>query len=574
MQPSPENYRIVFQEVSGLTEIPAFPERELKALQAALPRKTAEQVQFAQQMATAITAKDWGQLNAALVEFFTPPGKEENAWPELIRDLVRQLSTTHAEITTVRKKDALEHVLAASGTPNLLFTRLQSLVRTWAKNTQASSLAMVEISPVSGSAEPAGSNLVTDNGNKNTAESFPGKVDTLGLQKLIAQLLDNTLNIVLADQPELAQEAHEISVAVSHTENMEVLNGLADQLKKLSYRVHFVVEDRAEVGTALIRLTQLILENISELVIEDQWLTGQINLMRELMAQPLDLRRLDEVDRRMKDVIAKQGLLKKSLVEANDRLKLMLATFVDHLANFSETTKEYHGKIEICAEKISQAKDVVELTEVLDVVMRETREVQVNTARSRDDLQLMRSRVRETEQEVARLQDELTSTSALVLHDHLTGVFNRRGLDEALKKEVARQQRQGGTLSLALLDIDNFKKINDTQGHVVGDAALKHLARVVMATIRPHDILARFGGEEFVILLPNTRIEDAIKAMARVQRELTREFFMAGNEKILITFSCGVVEVMKDEDPYVAISRADAAMYAAKRSGKNRVVPA
>jgi diguanylate cyclase len=124
------------------------------------------------------------------------------------------------------------------------------------------------------------------------------------------------------------------------------------------------------------------------------------------------------------------------------------------------------------------------------------------------------------------------------------------------------------------MDVDNFKKLNDTHGHQAGDEALVHLARVTRETIRPQDTLARYGGEEFVVLLPDTELDDAVKAMTRVQRELTRKFFLHKNEKILITFSCGVAEQGETENSAGAVKRADQAMYLAKRAGKNRVVAA
>jgi diguanylate cyclase len=151
-----------------------------------------------------------------------------------------------------------------------------------------------------------------------------------------AQLVDNTLSIVLRDTPDLAAEATAIATAVREARNGDALIGLSERLKKLCYRALFVAEDQSELGGALLHLVQLIIDNISELVIEDKWLTGQIKVVRDLIQQPLSLRRLDDVERRMKDVIVKQSALKKSLNEANDRLKLMLATFVDRLADFSE----------------------------------------------------------------------------------------------------------------------------------------------------------------------------------------------------------------------------------------------
>jgi diguanylate cyclase len=280
------------------------------------------------------------------------------------------------------------------------------------------------------------------------------------------------------------------------------------------------------------------------------------------------------VERKLKDLIYKQSTLKRNLSVAQDRLKSMLATFVDRLADFSVSTGDYHDKLERCTAKISRAGGIEELTDVLDEVMKETREIQYSAQRSREELMEMRQRVQEAEKEISRLQEELAETSEMVRHDALTGVLNRRGMDEALEREVARARRHQGLLCIALLDVDNFKRINDSLGHEAGDAALVHLAHVVKETIRPQDTLARYGGEEFVILLPDTALDDGVNAMVRVQRELTRRFFLHKNEKLLITFSCGVAELGAEEPPEEGLKRSDAAMYLAKRSGKNRVVAA
>lgn len=568
--PTPDNYRTLYHEIAGTPPAESFPERSFKAIHAALPRATAEQTRFARQFDTAIASGQWDGIRNALTELLTKSGEPLN-WSGLIRDLMQQLETHHAGLTAAKKKESVEHVLSASASPELVYTRLQSVLRSWSQNPAGNGDELappVEPLPEAGKpASPAPAAAPAKGG-----QAWRGGI--FEIKELIAQLLDNTLAVVLADSPELAREATDIAGVARAAQSADELSGLAERLKKFSYRAHFFAEDQTELKTALLHLIRLIVENINELVVDDQWLSGQITVVRDLVQEPLNLRRLDDVERRMKDVIVKQSSLKKNLNEAKDRLKQMLATFVDRLGDFTVTTSGYHDTIERCAEKISKANDIGELSDVLDEVMRETRVVQLNAARSRDELSVMRGRVDEAEREVARLQSELAHASEMVRHDALTGALNRKGMDEALENEVGRVRRQAGTLSLALLDIDNFKKLNDTMGHAAGDAALVHLAHVVKETIRPQDTLARYGGEEFVVMLPNTPLDDAVNAMVRVQRELTRRFFLHNNDKVLITFSCGVAELTGEEVPHDALKRADEAMYLAKRAGKNRVVPA
>jgi diguanylate cyclase len=193
---------------------------------------------------------------------------------------------------------------------------------------------------------------------------------------------------------------------------------------------------------------------------------------------------------------------------------------------------------------------------------------------ARDELRTMRVKAETTEAEIMKLHQELDRVSIQARHDPLTGALNRKGLEEALEREISTVRRKDTPLCTALLDIDNFKKINDTLGHTTGDEALKHLATVARECMRPQDTLARFGGEEFVILLPDTPLDKGIEAMTRLQRELTKRFFLTGTEKILITFSAGVAQLAPEEAGMEAIRRADQAMYLAKRAGKNRVLGA
>ena len=572
--PTPDNYRTLYHEIAGTQVAENFPERALKGVVTALPRDNPEQTRFARQLETSIGAESWDGIRTALTDYISKTSAEPPNWTALIRDLLLQLEKHHVGITPAKKRESLDHVLTASGSAEILFTRLQSVLKTWNRQPDGTEEALADLPPdlptAADTVKPAHSGEESVRSNGTAITPLQGAQE---LQQLMAKLLDDVIAPLVTDNPELTKESAELAASLRTCASAEELASIGARLKKFSYRLHFVAEDQLELKAALLHLIQLIIENISELVIEDQWLTGQMTIVRDLVHEPLSLRRLDDVERRMKDVIYKQGALKQSLNEAKNRLKLMLATFVDRLADFSESTSGYHDKIEECADKISKANDIGELSDVLDEVMRETRVIQLNAQRSRDELTEMRHRVSESEAEITRLQDELANASEMVRHDPLTGALNRKGMNEAIEAEVARTRRKNTKLCMALLDIDNFKKLNDTLGHAAGDAALVHLSKVVQETIRPQDILARYGGEEFVVLLPDTPVENAVNAMVRVQRELTRRFFLHNNDKVLITFSCGVAELGDNEDPHEALKRADAGMYLAKRAGKNRVVP-
>jgi diguanylate cyclase len=569
--PTPDNYRTLYHEIAGTTEGEEFPERSLKALAGRFPRATPEQARFVQQFDAAIVAKDWAALATAMATVLKALEMEPLDWSELISDLLGQMERRHSGLTPAKKREAVGHILESAGSdPANLFERMQSLLRSWSRTGAGAEPSALtgEVAPSPGTPSQGREPDVS----APLAGSPESRLPSDELRELIAQLVESSISMLLIDTPELAEEATTLASSVRQTRDMATFALLTKRLKQFNYRLHFVSEDQAELKSALQKLLQLVIENISELVEDDKWVQGQIGMVLDLFGQPLNIRRLDDVGQRLKEVIYRQSALKKNLNEAKERLKAMLAGFVDHLATFSESTSDYHDKIEKCAEKISAANDLAELNDVIEEVMRETRVIQLNAQRSRDDLSAMKARVDDAELEVARLQNELAETSEMVRHDQLTGALNRKGLEETLDRELARARRRQAPICVSLLDVDNFKSLNDTYGHQTGDDALVHLARVIRETMRPHDTLARYGGEEFLIILPDTILPDAVSALTRLQRELTKRFFLHKNEKLLITFSAGVTAFLPDEPRNEAIARADAAMYQAKKTGKNRVV--
>jgi diguanylate cyclase len=160
-----------------------------------------------------------------------------------------------------------------------------------------------------------------------------------------------------------------------------------------------------------------------------------------------------------------------------------------------------------------------------------------------------------------------------MLHtDPLTATLNRRGLDDAFRQDAARCDRHGSRLCVALIDLDDFKALNDRYGHPAGDRALVHVCALVRSTLRPTDRIGRIGGEEFLLLLADAGVDEAAAVMERIQGELAASPLLEGAAAISIAFSCGVAERSVREPFEPLVARADAALYQAKRSGKNRVV--
>ena len=343
-------------------------------------------------------------------------------------------------------------------------------------------------------------------------------------------------------------------------------------LANYSHRASFTAEDQAEIKANLLKLLHLIFQNIGELSLDDRWLKGQIDGLMVASTPPLSLRRLDDLERRLKDVIFKQTEAKGRALEAQEEMRLMLLTFIERLSQMSDSTSVFQVKLEESARLIEQAKTLAEIAPVLKEVVGATRGMASDSLTTRDQLRSMREKTMSNDAEIAKLHQDLDRVSTLARHDPLTGALNRKGLDEAVKREVSNFRRKETPLSVGLLDIDNFKLLNDRLGHATGDEALAHLSMVARECIRPQDTLARYGGEAFVVLLPDTPLDRGIEAMTRLQRELTTRVFLAGTEKIMMTFSAGVAQLAPAESVDDAIKRADQAMYRAKRAGKNRVL--
>ena len=172
-----------------------------------------------------------------------------------------------------------------------------------------------------------------------------------------------------------------------------------------------------------------------------------------------------------------------------------------------------------------------------------------------------------------RLKYLYTKTCYLSITDELTQLYTRRHLKSVLAQEFERAKRYGTIVTIAMIDIDNFKDVNDKYGHLAGDYVLKEVSKIFINTLRKTDFVYRYGGEEICILMPETLVEKAYVPLERLRKTIENREFIFEGKKIKVTVSIGASTYGKDmRDANELIERADAVLYKAKKSGKNKVV--
>ncbi len=558
--PTPQNYQRIFHEIAGTPADTGLGGRLL-----ALARDLAARNPDDGALRTLVRGLEQHNLEEVSGALQLLAGRGERASPELgsaLREVLRQLDFPHRGVSPARKREGLERLLIGFGSDPQLPARLRALAKSWA-DTPAD--GPVDALPAVPGGEPGAGGLAAEGaGGEAVLLREAGELLASVLENGLAPRLDRYSDLY-ADLIAASRRARELDGAAS-------LGRLAQQLKQLWMKVELRVEPDQEVIDNLLRLIGMLVNNLGELVEDDQWISGQLDVLRMLVNGPVDLRAIREAERGFREVVFKQASIKSNLNDAKSTLKSLLSTFVERLGDVATNTGDYHARIQRYAERIEVTDSLDSLRTLLDEIMGDTRSMQLDMLRSRDELVAARQQAEAAEKRVHALEAELVRVSEQVREDQLTGTLNRRGMDDALTRELARARRTGKPASVVVLDVDNFKKINDTHGHAAGDAALVHLARVIKHTVRPTDSIARYGGEEFVIILPETGREEGVRVAQRLQRELTRRFFLHDQERLLITFSAGVTEYVAGEEAEALVQRADKAMYQAKLQGKNRVV--
>ncbi|MCG8683641.1 MAG: GGDEF domain-containing protein [Desulfobacterales bacterium] len=250
------------------------------------------------------------------------------------------------------------------------------------------------------------------------------------------------------------------------------------------------------------------------------------------------------------------------------KVNLMLREITSHVL---ETEGDLAGHGQVLDDLSSQLHDIHDYEGVKDIIdqMLDTTKAIIKSG-SR-----LQTRMKVSSEDLKQLHKELEVSQKEARTDALTGLTNRRGLEKRLELERIRARQNNVTFSVIMLDIDHFKKVNDTYGHLVGDSLLKGFAFVLNGQVRRNDLVARYGGEEFLILLPETDVEGAYAVAEKVRVVLAKKEWTvkdSGKRIGQIKASMGIAEYLMDETDNQVVKRADIALYQAKSRGRDRIV--
>jgi diguanylate cyclase len=290
-------------------------------------------------------------------------------------------------------------------------------------------------------------------------------------------------------------------------------------------------------------------QTINEMLARDGTLTeSDINQIYETFISPYRFTdRIDHVGAQVKGEI--------------EQVMAMIGAAAGSAYNYTENLAN-------ASEKLDGADDGAGIRMIVESLVQATKEVErINKA--------LEARLSASKLEITELQEVLETVRSESLTDPLTSLANRKFFDQMLTKTLAAAHARREPLSLMLMDIDHFKKFNDSYGHLTGDQVLRLVANAVKQNVKGQDISARYGGEEFAVILPNTALRSALTVADQIRRTVMNKELMkrsTGEHLGRVTMSIGVATLGQSESPQALIERADVCLYAAKRSGRNRVI--
>ncbi len=255
-----------------------------------------------------------------------------------------------------------------------------------------------------------------------------------------------------------------------------------------------------------------------------------------------------------------------------ESLKAILKDLTEAISSISYMEGEDVKSLEKYVDELEKVVEKGDLEQVIGEIKTIAGNIRNRIIKMGESFRAIRSQLETSYRIIDSLKIELERQRELSIVDELTKVYNRRGLMEVLKRELSAVRRYSSKLSISFIDFDDFKYINDNFGHTVGDKVLVSVVSLIKNALRSTDIIGRYGGDEFVVLLPRTSLDEAYKAMERISDEVKTKKFKIKDSYLKVSISIGLCEAKPDDDEESLISRLSSAVKRAKSEGKGKII--
>lgn len=264
----------------------------------------------------------------------------------------------------------------------------------------------------------------------------------------------------------------------------------------------------------------------------------------------------------------KSEAIDERVSEVSNLISKNIGSVHNAIHSASETAKTYTGSLKKASSALDGDMDTMALKDLTKHLLEKTADMQANNS-------ALEERLDKARQDVISLQQNLEDVQRQSMTDSLTKIYNRKFFDQNISNSITAAKESGEPMCLVMTDIDHFKNFNDTFGHQTGDQVLRLVAKTICSNTKGSDLACRYGGEEFVVIMPNTDLISAIALSDKIRKSIQAKELLkrSTNEKLgRITSSFGVALLTPSDTETTLIERADAALYAAKRNGRNRVI--
>jgi diguanylate cyclase len=319
-----------------------------------------------------------------------------------------------------------------------------------------------------------------------------------------------------------------------------------------------------EFSERISRLLLVCIEGICKLVPKKDTLCENLEGLGTVVRKVTRPKPVSGLAKDIEDFFSRQHLEVSFLETKNDTVKQIVLDLTGTIQEITSTTGDFDHKMELSIEEIQAAGNVDDILVLKNGIIEEIQKVRVSS-------QSIKKELNEYRRTTQSLSSKLEQTEAKALVDALTNVLNRNAYNMKISQVIREFARVRQPFSLLVIDIDHFKKFNDQYGHKAGDRVLRSVAASIQDSLRASDLVFRYGGEEFVVILGGAQVENAAKLAEKIRQGVEKDYYIDKERKMKVTVSLGVACVNPEDTELSLFERADKALYVAKRKGRNQV---